>query len=88
MPVRPLAKGDIPQVADLYWTVLRQRKGPTPPAVHSFLQELYFTNPWIDSTLPSLVYDEKGKIAGFLGVVPPDEASKRALPLRDKSTRP
>jgi len=70
MPVRPLAEPDIPQVADLYWTVLRERKGPTPPAVQSFLKELYFTNPWMDSALPSLVHDEKGKIAGFLGVVP------------------
>jgi hypothetical protein len=70
MPVRPLAKDDIPQVADLYWTVLRERKGPVPPAVRSFLQELYFTNPWMDSSLPSLVYDDKGTIAGFLGVVP------------------
>jgi hypothetical protein len=70
MPVRPLAKDDIPQVADLYWRVSRGRKGPTPLAVHSFLYDLYFTNPWLDSSLPSLVYDEKGKIAGFLGVVP------------------
>ena len=70
MPVRPLAETDIPQVADLYWTVLRERKGPTPPTVHSFLRELYFSNPWIDDSLPSLVYDEKGKIAGFLGVIP------------------
>lgn len=70
MPVRPLAKDDIPQVADLYWTVLRERKGPPPPAVQSFLQELYFTNPWIDDSLPSLVYEDKGTIAGFLGVVP------------------
>jgi len=70
MPVRPLAKDDIPQVADLYWTVLTEHKGVTPPFVRSFLEELYFTNPWLDRSLPSLVYDEKGKIAGFLGVVP------------------
>jgi len=70
MPVRPLAENDIPQVADLYWTVLRERKGPPPPAFHSCLHELYFTNPWMDSALPSLVYDEQGKIAEFLGVVP------------------
>ena len=70
MPVRPLAKADIPQVADLYWTVLRERKGPTPPVVQTFLQELYFENPWRDDALPSLVHEEKGKIAGFLGVVP------------------
>jgi hypothetical protein len=81
MPVRPLAENDIPQIADLYWTVLRERKGPTPPAVHSFLQELYFTNPWIDNDIPSLVYDEKGKIAGFLGVVP-RKMSLRGEPVR------
>jgi hypothetical protein len=69
MPVRPLAEGDIPQVADLYWAVLRERKGPAPLLVHSFIQELYFRSPWIDSRLPSLVYEDKGKIAGFLGVV-------------------
>src|SRR5271163_741890 len=69
MPVRPFAEDDIPQVADLYWRFLRGRKGPAPPGVHAFLQELYFANPWIDSSLPSLVYDEKGKIAGFLGVI-------------------
>lgn len=70
MPVRPLAEADIPQVANLYWTVLRERKGAVPGAVLGFLKELYFKNPWIDSDIPSLVYDEKGKIAGFLGVIP------------------
>jgi len=70
MPVRPLAEPDIPQIADLYWKILRERKGAPPPAVGSFLLELYFKNPWMDSTMPSLVYEEKGRIAGFLGVVP------------------
>lgn len=70
MPVRPLAESDIPQIADLYWNILRERKGAPPPAVRSFLQELYFRNPWLDRSIPSLVYDEKGKIAGFLGVIP------------------
>jgi hypothetical protein len=69
MLVRPLAESDIPQITDLYWNVLRGRKGTPPPAVGSFLQELYFRNPWLDSGIPSLVYDEKGKIAGFLGVI-------------------
>jgi Acetyltransferase (GNAT) family len=70
MPVRRFAENDIPQVADLYWRILRERKGAPPPAVSAFLHELYFKNPWIDDSLPSLVYDEKGKTAGFLGVVP------------------
>jgi hypothetical protein len=81
MSVRPLAEADVPQVADLYWTILRERKGPTPPAVHSFLRELYFANPWRDRALPSLVYDEKGTIAGFLGVVP-RKMSVRGEPVR------
>jgi hypothetical protein len=70
MPVRRLAESDIPEVAKLYWTVLRARKGAPPPIVGAFLRELYFKNPWLDPEIPSLVYDEKGKIAGFLGVVP------------------
>jgi hypothetical protein len=71
MAVRPLAETDIPQVADLYWTYMRRRKGSAPPAVRSLLRELYFTNPWIDSANPSLVYEGKSeKIVGFLGVVP------------------
>lgn len=71
MAVRPFVEDDIPQVADLYWTFLRLRKGPAPPAVQSFFRELYFTNPWIDSTLPSLVCEGKsGRIVGFLGVIP------------------
>ena len=48
---------------------MRSRKGSAPPAVQAFFQELYFTNPWIDSTIPSLVYEGKsGRVVGFLGV--------------------
>ncbi len=50
---------------------MRGRKGSAPLAVQSFFQKLYFTHPWIDSAIPSLVYDDKnGKIVGFLGVIP------------------
>ena len=52
------------------WTVLREHKSPAPPAVQSFLRELHFTNPRKDPSLPSLVDDENGKIAGYLGAVP------------------
>ena len=49
---------------------MRRRKGPAPPALQSCFQELYFTNPWIDSTPSSLVYEaEGGRIVGFLGVI-------------------
>jgi hypothetical protein len=70
MSVRPLADGDIPQVADLYWTYMLRRKGSTPPALHSFLREIYFTSPFRDTAIPSLVYEDKDrKIGGFLGAM-------------------
>jgi len=50
---------------------MRGEKGPAPPTLAVFLREIYFTNPWRDSAMPSLVYDHKDeKIVGFLGVVP------------------
>jgi len=49
---------------------MRGRNGTAPPAVGSFFQRLYFANPLIDSSIPSLVYEgENGRIVGFLGVV-------------------
>lgn len=71
MSVRPLNEDDLPQVADLYWTVLRDRKPPVPPVVQSHPRNLYFNNPWRDRTIPSLVYDAgAGNIIVFLGAVP------------------
>jgi hypothetical protein len=70
MPVRSFAPEDIPQVAELYWTVSRERRGAAPIELQSGMQELYFKNPWIDGPQPSLVFDDNGKITGFLGVVP------------------
>jgi len=70
MPIRPLAEADIPHVADLYWTHMLRRKGSTPPALHSFLREIYFTSPFLDDANPSLVFeDEKGKVVGFAGAM-------------------
>jgi hypothetical protein len=70
LAVRPFVESDIPQVADLYWTVMRGRTGSPPPAIRSAFQKLYFTNPWIDNQSGSLVYEsEGGRIVGFLGVV-------------------
>ncbi len=67
MAVRPLAEADIPQVADLYWTYMRRRTGPTSPALTSLLHELFFTNPFTDSDFPSLVYEADKGVVGFIG---------------------
>jgi len=83
MAVRPFVEDDIQQVADLWWKFLRRHVGPAPPAVHSYFHELYFTDqPWIDSALPSLVYeDNSGRIVGFLGVI------RRNMSLHGQSIR-
>jgi hypothetical protein len=68
MSVRPIVESDIPQVADLYWSYMRRRKGSAPAGLQPFLRELYFNNPFSDSVAPSLVYEDKsGKVVGFLG---------------------
>src|SRR5271155_724601 len=80
-PVRPFVEDDIPQVADLCWKFLLRRPGAPSPALHSFLHELCFANPWLDSALPSLVDETDGRIVGFLsGVARP--MSLRGEPIR------
>ncbi len=57
-------------MADLSWKFLFRRQGPAPPALKSFFHELCFANPWVDSTVPSLVYETgSGRIVGFLSVI-------------------
>jgi len=81
--VRSFVEADLQTVADLWWTFLRHRKGPAPPAVRSYFEDIYFADsPWIDSTLPPLVYEDKsGKIVGFLGVI------RRMMSVRGKLIR-
>ena len=68
-PVRPFVEDDIPQVADLCWKFLLRRQGPPSPALNSFLHELCFVTPWVDSSFPSLVDETRsGRIVGFLPV--------------------
>jgi len=81
-PVRAFVPDDIPQAADLNWNVLRHGKGPAPPALRSYFERLYFHNPLVDESLPSLVFeDATRKIVGFLGVIP-RPMSVRGEPLR------
>jgi hypothetical protein len=69
--VRTFVEDDLAQVANLWWKSLRRGHGPVPAPVLSYFHELYFSNqPWINSGLPSLVYEGKnGRIVGFLGVI-------------------
>ena len=69
MAVLPFAEADIPQVADLYWTYMRHLQGSAARSVWSTFRELYFTNPFVETTFPPLVYEgQSGEIVGFLGI--------------------
>ncbi len=73
--VRPLAREDIPAVADLFIRVFRKLSPPAPESLKSYFVDLYLDHPWRSPDLSSLVYcDDEGKVRGFVGVIP--------LPLR------
>jgi len=67
--VRPVARADIPAVAELL-----ARVTPGAPDVERLerrLELVAFAHPWCDRTLPPLLAeDDTGKIQAFLGVVP------------------
>ena len=80
--VRPFVQDDTPQVAGLHWSILHGRNGFPPPALETYLEQLFFRSPWSDSALPSLVYeDDRGTIVGFQGVVP-RRMSLHAIPIQ------
>jgi hypothetical protein len=61
----------IPEVVEL----LAGRTAQEDPADHAercrYFEDVFFSNPWHDPDLPSLVYqDETGRVDGFLGVLP------------------
>jgi hypothetical protein len=69
--IRPFVQADIGQVADLAWNVLDRQTGPSPSKLQLYFHELYFNNPWLDETLPSLVFEDVAhNIVGFLGAIP------------------
>ncbi len=68
--VRAFIQDDIPQVAALKWRFLHNGNGSAPPAMESYIRELFFHGPFAEKTLPSLVYEnEHGRVVGFLGVL-------------------
>jgi hypothetical protein len=69
--IRAFVQEDIPNVAELYWHFLQGQKGPYPPSLERYFHEVFFHNPWWDSSIASLVYEEgQHGVVGFLGVVP------------------
>ncbi len=65
--IRPLERADLPQVASLYEHVARSGSWDAPPGLVEYFEETFFDYPWADPEIPSLVYEDDGKISGFLG---------------------
>src|SRR5437899_2866418 len=68
--VRAFVQDDIPKVAELYWRFLQVQKGSHPSSLENYFQEVFFHNPWVESSIGSLVYEEQHRVVGFLGIVP------------------
>src|SRR5438105_2704562 len=57
-------------VAALYFKAMRGKPNPPGQRLAQYLREILLSNPWVEPGISSLVYLEKGKIVGNLGVVP------------------
>jgi hypothetical protein len=68
--IREFEEAHIPEVAALELKVFHNRRGEAVPALEGYFAEIFFRNPWRDCGLTSFVYLNRGKIVGFLGVVP------------------
>jgi hypothetical protein len=66
--VRPFSQQDIPEVTSLHLKVFASR-GRDQASLAALFDEIFFRNPWRDE-LASLVYEDQGKIIGFLGILP------------------
>ena len=66
--LRPLERGDLPQVASLFKRVMRSGSRIPSAEIAAFLERTVLDHPWADPEIPSLVYaDEHGRIQGFIG---------------------
>jgi len=68
--IRAFLQDDIPRVAELNWQFLQGHADPHPPRLEEYLRQVFFQNPWLDSSIGSLVYEEGQRVVGFLGIVP------------------
>jgi len=51
--------------------VFRFSEHVTTDALAAYCERIFLRHPWLDPEIPSLVYDdERGRLAGFLGVIP------------------
>lgn len=81
MTVREFRREDTAQTAELWLRLFRGQERPAPQALRDYFQLVFFGAPRRDEALPSLVYEEHGRILGFLGVMP-RQMRYRGTPVR------
>lgn len=68
--IRPLEKGDIPRVSELFLRVSPEARWESPEACGRYVQKLLFENPWRHLDIPSWVAEEGGALSAFYLLVP------------------
>jgi hypothetical protein len=79
--IRAFSQEHVRDAANLYLSAGRGEFRPAPPALEDAFREIFLGNPWVSPEISSLVYMEKGKLVGFLGVIP------RPMELRGRPIR-
>jgi hypothetical protein len=65
--IRELERRDLPEVANLYEHVARSGSWEAPAGLAGYFADTFLDYPWADPEIPSLVYEDEGRITGFLG---------------------
>jgi hypothetical protein len=68
--VRAFTEEHVRDAAGLYLKSMRGQNRPAPESLQDYFREIFFGNPWATPEIPSLVCLEKGKLVGFMGVIP------------------
>jgi Acetyltransferase (GNAT) domain len=79
--VRAFSEEHVRDAADLYLRSMRGQNRPSPQSLQDYFRNIFHRNPWVTPDIPSLVYIDDGKLAGFLGVIP------RPMQFRGRSIR-
>jgi hypothetical protein len=78
--IRAFGEEHVRDTANLYLRAMRGQSRPAPPALEGAFRETFLENPWVSQDITSLVFLDKGKQVGFVGVVPrPMEFRGRAI---------
>ncbi|HET9131951.1 MAG TPA: GNAT family N-acetyltransferase, partial [Terriglobia bacterium] len=68
--VRTFSCADLGEVSKLWARVFAPQAALSMSSLERYMEEVFVSNPWSHRDLPSFVYEDKGEIVGFLGVLP------------------